>query len=254
MQNKTTYSPTDAVLNNIQRGIALKSKYSRDTVTAKVNLQKIEKAKEMFDSGFTLDTIKKMYSELEPLEKSINFKNRAVDSGPTEEVIKYYAFGGSAGLAWSRMILKQAGILKSYTKDITEDETKKESDDPIGKIAVVKATNDELMQATFVVMVPDEVDLHGDITSESEVRKACHNFNKFCRKANLFHMVETDTFDVVESYVAPVEMVIGERIVKAGTWLTTLQVHDDTLWSLIKSGDICSVSIGALAKVEELDE
>ena len=36
-------------------------------------------------------------------------------------------------------------------------------------VQVAKAKNEELMQATFVVMVPDEVDFHGDVTSEEEV-------------------------------------------------------------------------------------
>ena len=39
-------------------------------------------------------------------------------------------------------------------------------------VPVVKSVNEELRQATYVVLVPDEVDLHGDIVSEDEVRKA----------------------------------------------------------------------------------
>ena len=60
-------------------------------------------------------------------------------------------------------------------------------------VQVVKSVNEELKQATFVVMVPDEVDLHGDIIAEDEVRKACHNFNKHCNQANLFHITKTAT-------------------------------------------------------------
>jgi hypothetical protein len=121
-------------------------------------------------------------------------------------------------------------------------------------VQVVKAVNEELKQATFVVMVPDEVDLHGDITSEDEVRKACHNFNKHCNQANLFHITKTTTFDIVESYISPVDFVLGSHTVSKGTWLTTVQVHDDSLWALIKAGDICSVSISAMAKGTHLDE
>lgn len=121
-------------------------------------------------------------------------------------------------------------------------------------VQVVKSVNEELKQATFVVMVPDEVDLHGDITSEDEVRKACHNFNKNCNQANLFHISKTETFDFAENYCSPVDFVLGERLVKKGTWLTTIQVHDDSLWALIKSGDICSVSISAMANKTPVDE
>jgi hypothetical protein len=122
------------------------------------------------------------------------------------------------------------------------------------KVCVTKAVNEELKQATFIVMVPNEIDCHGDITSEDEVRKACHNFNKYCATANLFHLVETDTFEFCESYCSPSDFVLGDKFVKKGTWLATVQSLDDNLWELIKSGEINGLSIGALASVESLEE
>jgi len=120
-------------------------------------------------------------------------------------------------------------------------------------VPVTKALNEELKQAMFVVMVPDEIDAHGDITSEEEIRKACYNYNKYSREANLFHVSKTESFFLAESFVAPVEFFIEDRFVKKGTWLATVQALDDDLWALIKSGDICSLSIGALARVQELE-
>lgn len=125
---------------------------------------------------------------------------------------------------------------------------------PNQKTQIAKSVNEELMQATFVVMVPDECDLHGDITSAEEVRKAKESFNAFSMKANLFHLVETDTFSIIESYLSLVDFELDSRYIKKGTWLCTIQCHDKGLWELIKSGDICSVSIGAMAKVEPIDE
>jgi len=117
-----------------------------------------------------------------------------------------------------------------------------------------KSKDSKLKQALFVVMVPDEEDLHGDITSAEEIAKACHNFNKFCRKANLFHIAETDMFDIAESYIAPVDMQFGEEVIKAGTWLAMVQVNDDGLWADMESGEIAGLSIGALAAVETIEE
>ena len=121
-------------------------------------------------------------------------------------------------------------------------------------IQVVKATNEELKQATFLVLAPDEVDLHGDIYSADEVRKACHNFNQHCMKANLLHLVETDTFDIVESYISPVDMVLNDVIIKAGSWMSVLQVHSEVVWSDIKNGSLTGVSIGGRATTEYLEE
>lgn len=117
---------------------------------------------------------------------------------------------------------------------------------------VVKALNEELMQALYVVMVPDEVDLHGDVTSEEEVRKACHSFNKFSRQPNLCHLEKTTSFEIAESYCTPVEFVLGDKLVKKGTWVQLLQTIDPALWALQKSGYFNGLSIGAIAEVETI--
>lgn len=121
-------------------------------------------------------------------------------------------------------------------------------------VPIFKQAQEELKQATFLVLSPDEVDLHGDIYDATEVRKACHNFNIHCRKANLLHLFDTDSFSIVESYISPVEMQMGETIIKAGSWLSVLQFNDDEIWEGVKSGDYTGVSIGGVAKAESLEE
>ena len=121
------------------------------------------------------------------------------------------------------------------------------------QIQVAKALNEELMQATFVVLVHDAFDAHGHIVTETEVRKACFNFNKFCRKPNLFHLAETDSYECAESYVSPTDMFLGERFVKKGTWLATVQVLDEKLWELIKDGSVNGLSIGAMGYEEVIE-
>jgi hypothetical protein len=121
-------------------------------------------------------------------------------------------------------------------------------------IQVAKSVNEELKQATFLVLSPEETDLHGDIYSEDEVRKACHNFNQHSMAANLLHLVDTDTFSIVESYVSPVNMVLNDKVIKAGSWLCTIQVHSDEVWSDIKSGNLTGVSISGIAKTEYLED
>ena len=122
------------------------------------------------------------------------------------------------------------------------------------KVPIAKAVDEELKQATFIVMVPDLVDAHGDVTSIEDIRKACYNFNKSAQQANLFHLTKTDTFEFAESYIAPVDMLVGDKLVLKGSWLTTIQCLDDQVWDAIKSGSICGVSVGCLASVEEIKE
>ena len=107
--------------------------------------------------------------------------------------------------------------------------------------------NEELMQALFVVLAPEVEDLHGHIYSEEEIRKACHDYNTNCMVTNLFHISDTDLFDVVESYIAPVDFMINGMNIIGGSWLVVVQVKDQELWDGIKSGEINGISISAMA-------
>lgn len=108
--------------------------------------------------------------------------------------------------------------------------------------------NEELMQALFVVLAPEVEDLHGHIYSEDEIRKACHNYNVNCMVTNLFHITDTDLFEVVESYIAPVDFMINDTAIIKGSWLVVVQVRDQELWDGIKSGEINGISISAMAQ------
>jgi hypothetical protein len=254
-----SFAPTQAMKNNASRGLALREKFNRGGLDAsQANAEGVgsgvARARDIINGNLSLDTVKRMYSFFSRHEKNYAPKKKMPDGGPTAGTIAWLLWGGSAGLAFARRILKQEEILKSYRRDITDAEVNQEDNLSWMKLQVSKATNEELMQVMYVAMLPDEVDLHGDVTTVDEVRKACHNFNAFCMKANLFHLVETDSFSIVESFIAPTNFVLGEKLVKAGTWLVNLQIMDSEVWELVKSGKINGVSIGALASVQNLEE
>jgi hypothetical protein len=253
-----SYTPTEAMRNNAKRGLALREKYGRGSLDASQAKKEgvgsgVARARDIINGNLTLDTVKRMYSFFSRHEKNYNPKKKMPDGGPTAGTVAWLTWGGSAGFAWARRILKQEDILKSYIKDITDSEVNSEDILPGVKLPVTKAVDEELKQVTYVAMIPDHTDLHGDYTSEAEVRKAKESFNKSMMRANLFHMVMTDTFDVIESYLAPCDMVLNDQFVKKSTWLMTLQVNDDSLWQMIKDDEITGISIGALASVEDAD-
>lgn len=120
-------------------------------------------------------------------------------------------------------------------------------------VPIAKSSNPVYKQALFVVLEPDTVDAHGDIYDAETVMKACHNFNKSKTvKPNLYHITDTDGFDVVESFIAPISMVLSGEVVKAGTWLVNLQFGDN-LWAKAQAGEFSGVSIGAIAEYEEME-
>lgn len=248
-----TFTPTQAVINNSLRGKALFQKSKSVAHNNKANkISDITKSLEQ--ESLNLEEVKNLYNFLNKAQDNYKPMQRSEEGLLDADSTAFLAAGGTSALAWSRLILKQEGILKTYRKEITEQELNSEEELVGIKLPVVKSVNEELMQATFIVMVPEEVDLHGDVTTEDEVRKACHNFNKYCQTANLFHLVQTESFEFAESYICPTDFVLGDKFVKKGSWLCTIQCLDQQLWGLIKSGEINGVSIGALASIETLDE
>ena len=145
---------------------------------------------------------------------------------------------------------------------LTIEEVKKavsELIEPLFKQQVVKiekATNEVERKALFVVLEPEVVDEHGDIYSAKEVEKAMLNFNKHSMKANLFHMVETQDAEIQQSYTAPADMYVGEKLVQKGTWLQSWYFPEteigEKLWQGVVSGEFNGVSINAMAAKEEL--
>lgn len=248
MGNTQRYKPTVAVINNSLRGKALADKFNKNLTNVIKSSSRVKSSE--IKQEMTLDEVKNVYQYLTSIQSKVNLK-KAFGTEPTSELISWYAHGGNAGLAWSKLILKQAGLLKSAV--VSEEETHKEDKSHWSKETVVKAVNEELKQVTYVAMQPT-VDAHGDITDVNEIRKAKENFNKSAQRANLFHMMMTDTFEVIESYIAPVDIIIDDHFVMKGSWLMTLQIHDDSLWSLVKSGEINGISIGAMASVEQLED
>ena len=103
--------------------------------------------------------------------------------------------------------------LKKALSDVLEPLFKKEV------VKIEKATNEMERKALFVVLAPDEVDAHGDTYSAKEIEKAMQSFNKHCMKANLFHLVETQEVEIVQSYTTPVDMYIGDKLVTKGSWV-----------------------------------
>ena len=119
-------------------------------------------------------------------------------------------------------------------------------------VPIAKSADAVYKQALYVVLEPDVVDAHGDIYDAETVMKACHSFNRARPAANLRHKENTDKFSVVESFIAPVPMVLNGQVIKAGTWLANLQFNDE-LWEDVVSGAWSGVSIGAVAEFENLE-
>ena len=52
---------------------------------------------------------------------------------------------------------------------------------------------------------------------------------------------------LLENFVAPTDLRIGDRVVKAGTWVIGVRVNDDQVWDDVKTGKLTGFSIGGSA-------
>jgi DNA adenine methylase len=103
-----------------------------------------------------------------------------------------------------------------------------------------------------IVLEPEVVDAQGDIYSAEEVRKAAHKFMEDFGGLGLMHRMRVNgQVKVVESFLAPLDLHIGEVLVRKGTWLLAVRILSDELWSKVKGGSLTGFSIGGSARSYE---
>jgi len=100
-----------------------------------------------------------------------------------------------------------------------------------------------------VVLEPEVVDAQGDIYSAEEIRKAAHLFMEDFQGLGLQHRDRVNgDVKILESYLAPEDIVVGETALKKGTWVFGVRVLSDELWQMVKDGELTGFSIGGSAR------
>lgn len=131
-------------------------------------------------------------------------------------------------------------------------------------VDVIKSVDVEQRKALFVVLEPQAgeytADLHGDTYTAKDIEEACENFNTHCMKANLFHQIEIEDAQIVQSFINPATFSLDDgRVIKAGSWLQWWHFPEgneasQALWDAVKAGTINGVSIQANAVAEQINE
>ncbi|WP_422460967.1 XkdF-like putative serine protease domain-containing protein [Endozoicomonas sp. ALB115] len=108
---------------------------------------------------------------------------------------------------------------------------------------------------TAPVLVPGEVDWHGDVYDEDAVEQACHDFQRYCNQAALQHKfdVSSEEIEFVENYILPTDTEMNGKNLKAGTWIATAKIHSDEIWEAILDGTFTGWSIKCPAVVEDVE-
>ena len=111
--------------------------------------------------------------------------------------------------------------------------------------------NEERQIVYGVVLEPDTEDAHGDIVTADEIEQTAHRWMRESRVIGQDH-VERAGAEVVESFISPQDITLGGQLVKRGSWMLAVKVHDRDLWQGVKSGEYTGFSIGAYARRKEV--
>ena len=136
--------------------------------------------------------------------------------------------------------------LPEFLKEDDEDE--EDEEDEVSKvmksyrvpIIVAKGSDQQIVYG--VVSEPNVIDLQGDRLSKSEIRAACHKFMQTSQRIGKEHSGVAKA-SIIESYIAPTDFKCNGQVVKSGSWVMAVKIHDPALWQAVKKGDITGFSI-----------
>lgn len=112
--------------------------------------------------------------------------------------------------------------------------------------------SDDPQQLVYgVVYEPNVEDAHGDFMDAETIEKAAHGFMEEYQNIDKQHDFKTGAGKVVESYVAPSDMNVGDTAIAKGTWVLVTKATDE-LWESIQKGEFTGYSLAGTAEVEEV--
>lgn len=117
---------------------------------------------------------------------------------------------------------------------------------------------EELRYALGIVLEPEPFngagDSQGDTYSADEIRKAEWIYMMHFRNIGLQHKTFVNgRIHLVESYLAPTDLVIDGEPIQQGTWLMGLYVPDDALWEAIRKGELTGLSIAGIVQAVPIE-
>jgi len=123
-------------------------------------------------------------------------------------------------------------------------------------IPIVKAVTEKRL-VYGVALVPEKVDIQKDIMDADVIQGAAHEFlaaYQVNTQLGVQHKEYHHDLSLVESFIAPVDFQLGDRMVTKGSWVVCVKVHSDTIWDKVKKGELTGFSVKGVAKVIHLTQ
>ncbi len=117
-------------------------------------------------------------------------------------------------------------------------------------VKIITKAEDEQQLVYGVVYEPDVPDAHDDSMTAEEIEKSAHKFLKDFRNIDTQHDFDAGAGELVESYIAPVDMDIDGEIITKGSWVIVTKATDE-IWESIKKGEFTGYSMAGTAEAIE---
>jgi len=108
-----------------------------------------------------------------------------------------------------------------------------------------------------VIFEPDMVDAHDEFVTKDDIEDSAHDYLIRMRREDdesrtkLSHTLELDDrTDIVESYIAPCDFELDGFLIKEGSWVVAMKIHDEQLWKETEES-IVGFSAGGYKSFEE---
>jgi hypothetical protein len=108
---------------------------------------------------------------------------------------------------------------------------------------LLSADDDAKRLVTGIVYKPNELDTQREWMSPDELDKAANWWMEKSQASGKRHTGLAEA-RVTQSYIAPQDLRIGNKLVKAGSWIVTLRILSKKLWADIKAGVYKGFSMG----------
>lgn len=90
-------------------------------------------------------------------------------------------------------------------------------------------------------------DTQGDWYSAAEIELAAHDFLAAVAKgeawSDLMHDEGPAIGYPVESWIAPDDFLLGDQVVKAGSWVMGVHYPDPDIWARVRKGELAAFSV-----------
>ena len=148
-------------------------------------------------------------------------------------------------------LVDKAANLQSFL--VTKNKDGEASFTTCGQIVKADADNHYVTGIVYEPMVKDS---QGNFMTEDEIVKAARWYAKNGNMVDVQHSFSPlSSASVVESWVAKADFSLGDKAVKKGTWLMTVEISDDKIWNRIEKGEITGFSMGGAGEyaTEDVD-